>query len=136
MGGAGGEAGGCSRDDRPTASMIALVVTTVALVLVLVSARHSVLSATTVVVATAAAATFLFLEQRRPRLGVRPVLAAIGLVLLVAVSLPPRSSNDVWSYTMYGRRVSVHDASPYEHVPADFRSDPFGRRVSPSCQHP
>ena len=115
--------------------MIALVVTRVALLLVLVSSRHSVLSATTVVVATVAAATFLFLEQRRPRIGLPPVLAAIGLVLLVAVSSPPRSSNDVWSYTMYGRMVSVHGASPYKHVPADFRSDPFDKRVSPIWQH-
>lgn len=115
--------------------MVALVVTTVTLLLVLVSSRHSVLSATTVIVSTVAAATFVFLEQRRPRVGIRPVVAAIGLVLLVAVSLPPRSSNDVWSYTMYGRMVSVHGASPYEHVPADFRSDPFQKRVSPIWQH-
>jgi hypothetical protein len=115
--------------------MVALVVTTIALLLVLVSSRHSVLSATTVIVSTVTAATFVFLEQRRPRVGIRPVVAAIGLVLLVAVSLPPRSSNDVWSYTMYGRMVSVHGASPYEHVPADFRSDPFQKRVSPIWQH-
>jgi alpha-1,6-mannosyltransferase len=115
--------------------MVALVVTTITLLLVLVSSRHSVLSATTVIVSTVAAATFVFLEQRRPRVGIRPVVAAIGLVLLVAVSLPPRSSNDVWSYTMYGRMVSVHGASPYEHVPADFRSDPFQKRVSPIWQH-
>jgi hypothetical protein len=115
--------------------MVALVVTTVALLLVLVASRHSVLSTATVIVAASAGAVFAFLEQRRPRVGVRPVLVAIGLVLLAAVSLPPRSSNDVWSYTMYGRMVSVHGTSPYEHVPADFRSDPFDRRVSPIWQH-
>jgi hypothetical protein len=115
--------------------MIALVATTVLLVLVLVSARHSVLSSTAVVVSAAAAAVFVVLEVRRPRVGLRPVLVAIGFVLLVAVSLPPRSSNDVWSYTMYGRMVSQHGASPYEHVPADFRTDPFDKRVSPIWQH-
>ncbi|HSO94560.1 MAG TPA: glycosyltransferase 87 family protein [Acidimicrobiia bacterium] len=111
------------------------MVTTITLLLVLVSSRHSVLSAATVVVATAAAAVFIVLEQRRPRIGIRPVVAAIGLVLLVAVSLPPRSSNDVWSYTMYGRMVSVHGSSPYQRVPADFKTDPFDKRVSPIWQH-
>jgi Glycosyltransferase family 87 len=115
--------------------MVALVVTTVTLLLVLVSSRHSVLSAWTVIVAAASAAVFVFLEQRRPRVGIRPVLVAIGLVLLVAVALPPRSSNDVWSYTMYGRMVSVHGSSPYQRVPADFRTDPFDKRVSPIWQH-
>lgn len=114
---------------------MALVATTVALVLVLVSSRHSVLSATAVIVSAVAAATFLVLEQRRPRIGVRAVLVAIGLVMVVAVSLPPRSSNDVWSYTMYGRMVSAHGVSPYQHVPADFPSDPFQKRVSPIWQH-
>jgi hypothetical protein len=93
------------------------------------------LSATTVIVSSVSAAVFVGLELRRPRVGLRPVLVAIGLVLVVAVSLPPRSSNDVWSYTMYGRMVSVHGSSPYEHVPADFRADPFNKRVSPIWQH-
>jgi glycosyl transferase family 87 len=115
--------------------MVALVVTTVTLLAVLVSSRHSVVSAWTVIVSAVSAAVFVILEQRRPRVGIRPVLVAIGLVLLVAVALPPRSSNDVWSYTMYGRMVSVHSASPYQHVPADFRTDPFDRRVSPIWQH-
>lgn len=115
--------------------MVALVVTTITLILVLVSSRHSVLSAVTVVVSTVAAAMFIVLEQRRPRVGIRPVVVAIGLVLLVAVSLPPRSSNDVWSYTMYGRMVSVHGVSPYQRVPADFKTDPFDKRVSPIWQH-
>ena len=115
--------------------MVALVVTTGTLLLVLVSSRHSVLSAWTVIVSAVSAAVFVFLEQRRPRVGIRPVLVAIGLVLLVAVGLPPRSSNDVWSYTMYGRMVSVHGSSPYQHVPADFRTDPFDKRVSPIWQH-
>ena len=126
---------GSHRGDQPVGSMVALVVTTVTLVLVLVSSRHSVLSATAVIVSAVSAAAFVFLEQRRPRVGLRPVLVAMGLVLLVAVSLPPRSSNDVWSYTMYGRMVSVHGSSPYEHVPADFRTDPFDQRVSPIWQH-
>jgi hypothetical protein len=105
------------------------------LIAVTVAPRHSVASTLLVVAAAASAGGVALLEARRPRLGPRPVVAAIGVVLLVAVSVGPRSSNDVWSYTMYGRMVSVHGASPYEHVPADFRSDPFQHLVSPIWQH-
>ena len=67
--------------------------------------------------------------------GVRPVVVAIAIVFVVAVAMPPRSSNDLWSYTMYGRTVAIHDANPYQRVPADFASDPFLERVSPIWQH-
>ena len=126
---------GSHRVDQPVGSTVALVVTTVALVLVLVSSRHSVLSATAVIVSAVSAAAFVFLEQRRPRVGLRPVLVAIGLVLLVAVSLPPRSSNDVWSYTMYGRIVSQHGGNPYVQLPRDFPHDPFLHLVGKGWRH-
>jgi 4-amino-4-deoxy-L-arabinose transferase-like glycosyltransferase len=54
---------------------------------------------------------------------------------VVAVSVAPRTSNDLWSYTIYGRMVSVHGESPYDKLPVDFRSDPFFARVSPRWQH-
>jgi hypothetical protein len=75
------------------------------------------------------------LESRRPRLRGRHVAVAVLIVLGVAVAVPPRTSNDLWSYTMYGRMVTVHDASPYAKVPSDFRSDPFLTRVSPIWRH-
>jgi hypothetical protein len=116
-------------------SWLALGVATVTLVALIVAPRHNVLSTLLVVISSTAGAGFVLLEQRRPTMGPKPVLVAIGLVMLMAVSIGPHSSNDLWSYTMYGRMVSVHDASPYAHVPADFPSDPFDKRVSPIWQH-
>jgi hypothetical protein len=119
----------------PVRSWLALGVATVTLVALIVAPRHNVLSTLLVIISSAAAGGFVFLEQRRPTIGPKPVLVAIGFVMLMAVSIGPNSSNDLWSYTMYGRMVSVHGASPYDHVPADFRSDPFDKRVSPIWQH-
>jgi Glycosyltransferase family 87 len=103
--------------------------------LVAFAPRHSLLSVLLVFVATAACGVVVVLEQRRPRLGPRPVVAAVGAVFVVAMVAPPRASNDIWSYAIYGRMVSVHHASPYEHVPADFRSDPLFDEVSPIWRH-
>jgi alpha-1,6-mannosyltransferase len=85
--------------------------------------------------ATAGCAALTVLERRRPVLGPGPVVAAIVVVFAVAVAFPPRTSNDLWSYTMYGRTITVHHASPYERVPADYPSDPFLRHVSPIWRH-
>ena len=119
----------------PVRSIVLLVVATLALIGSIAAPRHGIPTVLVVLVATAAGGGFAYLEQRQPRLGIRPVAAAVGLVLLTAVVVYPESSNDVWSYTMYGRMVSQHDASPYHHVPADFPHDPFDRRVSPIWQH-
>jgi hypothetical protein len=103
--------------------------------LVAVAPRHSPEAIVLVGLSTAACGALAVFERRRPALGVRPIAAAIALVFAVAVIAPPRTSNDLWSYTMYGRTVSVHSASPYDHVPADYPSDPFSRRVSTIWQH-
>jgi hypothetical protein len=102
---------------------------------VAVAPRHSLLAVLLVAVSTAACAVLVVFERRRPRLGPRPIVAAVALVFVVALIAPPRASNDIWSYAMYGRMVSVHHASPYEHVPADFRSDPLFGEVSPIWRH-
>jgi hypothetical protein len=60
----------------------------------------------------------------------RPVLAAVIVALAVAVVTPPRGSNDVWSYVMYGRVISQHAGNPYVDPPSDYPSDPFLARVS------
>src|SRR5262249_13015133 len=99
--------------------------------LVAVAPRHSLLAVLLVAVSPAACAVVVAGERRRPRLGPRPIVGAIGVVFVVALIVPPRASNDIWSYAIYGRMVSVHHASPYEHVPADFRSDPLFDEVSP-----
>jgi glycosyl transferase family 87 len=77
----------------------------------------------------ASAAFFLFLraETRRPTMGVRPIAATIGILLVVAVLVPPRTSNDVWAYSIYGRILSVHHDSPYTHPPYRYKSDPYYR---------
>ena len=120
---------------RRRRSIVLLVLATLTLIATIGAPRHGIPSSLVVVVASAAAGLFALVEQRRPQLGIRPVAAAVGVVLLAAVVIGPQSSNDVWSYTMYGRMVSVHDASPYDHVPADFPHDPFDRRVSAIWQH-
>jgi alpha-1,6-mannosyltransferase len=85
--------------------------------------------------ATLGCAALTVLERRQPLLGIRPVIVAIVVVFAVAVATPPRTSNDLWSYTMYGRTIAVHDASPYERVPADYPTDPLVRRVTKIWRH-
>lgn len=72
----------------------------------------------------------MFLPSIRAR-ALRPfrVAAASGLLILVAVATPARGSLDLWSYTMYGRIESVHHASAYTHLPAQYPRDPLLRRV-------
>ena len=45
----------------------------------------------------------------------------LGTAILVA----PHDSHDLWSYTMYGRILSVHHASPWVVTPAHFHGDPY-----------
>jgi Glycosyltransferase family 87 len=97
--------------------------------------RHSVTSVLAVLLAATAAAVIVYLEHRAPRLRAFPVAAAVGAIVVASIVAPPRTSNDLWSYTMYGRAVSAHGTSPYDTVPAHFRSDPFLRRVSPRWRH-
>jgi hypothetical protein len=70
-----------------------------------------------------------------PALDWRVVMAASAILLVVAMTGPVRGSRDLWSYAMYGRMVTVHHASPYTHVPADFPHDPFLGRVDPVWRH-
>jgi alpha-1,6-mannosyltransferase len=77
----------------------------------------------------------LVAHDRWHRLDIRLVFAAVGVTLAFAVGTPSRASNDLWSYTMYGRMITVHGADPYRHSPADFPSDPFVQRVSSGWRH-
>jgi alpha-1,6-mannosyltransferase len=70
------------------------------------------------------------LEHRRPHLPRRFVLGVACALLALAVLVPPRTSHDLWSYAMYGRIVTVHDADPYTTPPDAFRHDPMLHRVS------
>jgi hypothetical protein len=59
---------------------------------------------------------------------------AAGLLVLAAV-LPLMVSYDVFSYSAYGRMVSVHHANPYTAAPADFPNDPFLSSIPPEWRH-
>ncbi|HEY6319016.1 MAG TPA: glycosyltransferase 87 family protein [Acidimicrobiia bacterium] len=123
------------RLDTRRARLALLGSTAALLVALIVAPRHGIASTLLVVASAATGSGFALLEGRRQLLGLRPVVLAVGVVLFMAVAFWPQSSNDVWSYTMYGRMVSAHGVSPYQHVPADFPSDPFDHLVSPIWQH-
>ena len=79
-----------------------------------------------------AAGSFFFLlhrETKRPALACWMVFAATAIVMTIAVAVPPRTSNDVWAYAIYGRIVTAHDTSPYVHPPQDFPNDPYYLRA-------
>jgi alpha-1,6-mannosyltransferase len=97
--------------------------------------RHSVGSTLLVLLAAVLAGLLVLFEHRDPRLGIAPVAVAVAIVIAASVATPPRTSNDLWSYTVYGRMVTVHGVSPYEHTPADFPHDRFFRHVSPRWIH-
>jgi hypothetical protein len=113
-----------------------LVVVAVSTVLLIVRApRHSPFAVALVIIGTAAAGAVGVLERKSPRLGVRTIVCAIALLFLVAIAHVPSTSNDLWSYSMYGRIVEVHDANPYVSVPSQFPTDPFLHRVSRIWRH-
>ena len=45
-------------------------------------------------------------------------------VQLVPLAAPLMLSSDAWTYWMYGRIATVHDANPYEDTPSEFPDDP------------
>ncbi|MDQ1430371.1 MAG: alpha,6-mannosyltransferase [Actinomycetota bacterium] len=112
-----------------------LVAATAAELVLLQLPRHSVSSVLLVIVAGGTGGALVVLEYRSSCLRLLPVACMIGLVVFASVSVPPRTSSDLWSYAMYGRMVTVYDKSPYDHVPAEFRRDPFEHRVSPRWRH-
>jgi len=78
------------------------------------------------------AGSFFFLlhrETKRPALACWMVFAATAIVMTIAVAVPPRTSNDVWAYAIYGRIVTAHDTSPYVRPPQDFPNDPYYLRA-------
>ena len=82
-------------------------------------------------VIVAAGAFFLLLrsETKRPSVPCWLVFGAVAVLMVIAVALPPRTSNDVWAYSIYGRIVTAHEASPYVHYPEEYPSDPYFPRA-------
>jgi hypothetical protein len=74
-------------------------------------------------------------QRRRPSLTLRSVVIAIAVVLGAAITIVPHESGDIWSYTIYGRMVAVHHASPYRHLPDEYQNDPMFGYVTPTWRH-
>ena len=114
-----------------TSYALVVVATVSGVLLVILARRHSPMAVVLVIVATVACGGIAWNERKTARLRVAPVVVAILIVFVVGVARPPRTSSDLWSYTIYGRIVSAHGESPYEKLPIDFRSDPLFKRVNP-----
>jgi alpha-1,6-mannosyltransferase len=79
----------------------------------------------------AALALLLGLEALRRSLSIGAVLAASGALLVGSALAPARSSDDLWTYAMYGRAIVEHHENPYVHPPSDFPGDPILEHVNP-----
>ena len=82
-----------------------------------------------------ATATALWVARRHAHIDPRAVAVAAGVVLAVAVILPPNGSHDVWSYAMVGRTVAAHHANPYTAPPGAFPADPILAGVARGWRH-
>jgi len=126
-----------SRVSRFTTARVALAVCALATSAVVVVGQS--LAAIVGMVATAIALgsywSMVVAEERRPSLTLRNVVIAIAVVLGAAMTTVPRESGDVWSYTIYGRMVAVHHASPYRNLPDDYPNDPMFGFVSSTWRH-
>jgi alpha-1,6-mannosyltransferase len=63
-------------------------------------------------------------------LPLKPLLAAIGITLVLAVATPSHQSADVYSYAMYGRIATIHHQNPFSSYPMHFEGDPMRRHVN------
>lgn len=81
-------------------------------------------------IATTALWCFVVREARSGRLKVGEVAAASIVMILAMVLLPPATSLDVNSYTLYGRMMSEYGVSPYQAVPLAYAFDPWFSRIS------
>lgn len=112
---------------RPAATTTALAATAAGTAVYLVAARSSVLAwrVGPLVVALAGYATLLVLAHRGRAPSARAVAATAGVLLALAVAVPPLHSRDVYLYAMQGRVVAVHGANPYVTEPNAFPDDPW-----------
>jgi len=123
-----------TRSNMGRVALFVLMATTV-VAMPLGAVAHAPVELPLLTVALAAFAVVMFCERRTPFLSRGLVIGASGALMLAAVLTPPTSSKDIWTHVMYGRIVSVHHASPYVHVPADYPSDPTLARTAPAWRH-
>jgi alpha-1,6-mannosyltransferase len=74
-------------------------------------------------------------QMRPPSLGKAVVGVCAAGLLVLAVVVPPTESNDVWSYSWYGRVVAHYHASPYKHPSAGYPHDKWANRVDKIWSH-
>lgn len=91
---------------------------------------HKVVAIACLAVALVAFGALLYMEVKRPSLSRRLILGCTAGLLVVAVITPPRISQDVWSYSIYGEIVAHYGANPYKVAPSAFAADPLFRYVS------
>ena len=115
-------------------ALVVLVVTTAAAV-PLGAVAHASIQLPLLFVALTAFGVVIVWQRRTPFLTGRLVIGLSAALMVLAVATPPSSSKDVWAHVMYGRIVSVHHASPYVHVPADYPDDSALARVAPAWRH-
>ncbi|MGZ6927248.1 MAG: glycosyltransferase family 87 protein [Acidimicrobiia bacterium] len=121
---------------RVTPNVLLAVVTVTMLVLVAIDDEIGPVGIVVgVVVATAGLFALVELEHLGQRTDVRLVAGAAAIVLGAAVVVAPHDSHDLWSYTMYGRILSVHGASPWTVTPAHYPSDPMLHLVARGWRH-
>jgi hypothetical protein len=116
------------------AAFVVLVAATAAAV-PLGAVAHAPVQLPLLALAVFAFAVVMVCERRSPFLTRRLVVGTSAVLMVLAVVTPPTSSKDIWAHVMYGRIVSVHHASPYVHVPADYPSDPGLARMAPAYLH-
>jgi hypothetical protein len=85
-------------------------------------------------VALAAWTLLVALGWTRGSLPLKPLVAAIGITLVLAVATPSHQSGDVYSYAMYGRIATIHHHNPFSSYPVHFEGDPMRRHVNPLWQ--
>src|SRR5438552_11451849 len=72
-------------------------------------------------IAVVAWCALLVCLARRPASLPPALVAVVGFGLgVVAITVPPRQSGDLYSYAMYGRILAVHHANPYVVAPAAY----------------
>ncbi len=87
-------------------------------------------------VATIGWAQLVCVLRRSPgALRLRSAIAVILVMGAVMVSYPARGSNDVYSYSMYGRILTEHHSNPYTALPDQFPHDPLFASVGPVWRH-
>jgi len=110
---------------------VVVIVAATSLEILTTHPAHAVWRLVLVMTAYAAFATMLAVHHAQPFLTRRLVLAALFPLLAFAVVVPPHGSDDLWSYVMYGRTVSVHHRSPYRFAPDQVGPDPLLQNVAP-----